>query len=236
MFKHGKGAFLFSGMIFLFVAGGCCCPFCQKATVETTGPIEDVPYTEPADVEPVYEEPAPAPAPAPIVEAPQPAPAPLPPAVTQAIEDLSDKYPGLFKLDSSKGLLRFSSDFTFDSGSAVVKADAREALGKLAAILNEEQAKDRSMTIIGHTDSDRVVKRATIDSLKKLGKSADNMGLSEARAEAVAEVLQTGGVEAARITTTGRGQTEPVAENRSAAGKARNRRVEIYVTPLKSGN
>ena len=234
MFKHGKGAFLFSGMIFLFVAGGCCCPFCQKATVETTGPIEDVPYTEPAEVEPAYEEPAPAPAP--VVEAPQPAPAPLPPAVTQAIQDLSDKYPGLFKLDSSKGLLRFSSDFTFDSGSAVVKADAKEALGKLAAILNEDEARNRSLTIIGHTDSDRVVKRATIDSLKKLGKSADNMGLSEARAEAVAAVLQAGGVDTSRITTTGRGQTEPVAENRTAAGKARNRRVEIYVTPLKSGN
>ena len=208
-----KTAFLLSAM--LFVALGCGCPPLEKPAVEA---------------------PPPEPPPAPRVVEPPPPPAPLPPAVAKSIEDLSDKYPGLFKLDKDKGLLVFNADVTFDSGSAVVKPDAKAALGKLAQILGEDEVKDRRLTIIGHTDTDRVVKRATIDTLKKLGKSADNMGLSEARAESVAAVLQAGGINASRMTTAGKGSAEPVTDNRTPAGKAKNRRVEIYLTPAKSAS
>jgi len=165
----------------------------------------------------------------------QPAPPPssaMPAAVIAAIEDLGQKYPGLFTFDKEKGLFRFNSDITFDSGSSVVKPDARAALTKLAQILSGDQAKDRMMTIIGHTDSDHVRKAETIARLKKLGKPADNMGLSEARAEAVAEILRTGGVDAGRLATQGKGETNPIADNTSPAGKARNRRVDIYLTPM----
>jgi len=79
-----------------------------------------------------------------------------------------------------------------------------------------------------------VVKRATIAHLRKLGKPATNMGLSEARAEAVAAVLRAGGVDASRMSTSGRGAADPVASNGTAAGKAKNRRVEIYVKPIRS--
>jgi outer membrane protein OmpA-like peptidoglycan-associated protein len=212
MFGYMKAVLLLSAI--LFAAMGCGCPPLEK-------PVAQVP-PEPKIVEPP--------------PAPPPPPAPLPPAVAKSIQDLSDKYPGLFKLDKDKGLLIFNSDLTFDSGSAVVKPEAKAALGKLAQILAEDEVKDRRLTIIGHTDSDRVVKAATIESLKKLGKSVDNMGLSEARAEAVAAVLQAGGTDASRMITKGKGDTEPVADNRSAAGKARNRRVEIYLTPAKSGS
>ena len=210
MFGSMKTALLLSAI--LFVALGCGCPPLEKPAVEA---------------------PPPEPPPAPRVVEPPPPPAPLPPAVAKSIEDLSDKYPGLFKLDKDKGLLVFNADVTFDSGSAVVKPDAKAALGKLAQILGEDEVKDRRLTIIGHTDTDRVVKPATIDSLKKLGKSVDNMGLSEARAEAVAAVLRASGIDAARMTTSGKGSTEPVADNRTPANKARNRRVEIYLTPAK---
>lgn len=223
-----KGAVLLLGMFF---AVGCNCPLCRRPVVEAPVSIVEATPAETDYVEPPTE-PQP-PSPPAVVEEPQPAP--LPPAVTQAIEDLSDKYPGLFKLDKDKGLLRFSSDLMFDSGSAVVKPDAKDALSKLANILNEGEAKDRKLTIIGHTDNARVVKRATINTLKKLGKSADNMGLSEARSEAVAAVLQAGGVDASRMIITGKGDAEPVADNRTAGGKARNRRVEIFVTPANSG-
>jgi OOP family OmpA-OmpF porin len=212
MFRFMKTAFLLTAM--LFVALGCGCPPLEKPAVEA---------------------PPPEPPPAPRVVEPPP-PAPLPPAVAKAIEDLSDKYPGLFKLDKDKGLLVFNADVTFDSGSAVVKPEAKAALGTLAQILGEDEVKDRRLTIIGHTDTDRVVKRATIDTLKKLGKSADNMGLSEARAEAVADVLQANGVDASRMTTSGKGSAEPVADNRTPAGKAKNRRVEIYLTPAKTAS
>jgi outer membrane protein OmpA-like peptidoglycan-associated protein len=211
MFGCTKTAFLLTAM--LFVALGCGCPPLEKPAVE-------VPPPEP---------------PARVVEPPPPPPAPLPPAVAKKIEDLSDKYPGLFKLDKDKGMLVFNADLTFDSGSAVVKSQAKTALGKLATILGEDEVKDRKLTVIGHTDTDRVVKAATIDSLKKLGKSPDNMGLSQARAEAVAAVLEAGGINASRMTTSGKGSTEPIADNRSTAGKTKNRRVEIYLTPARSG-
>lgn len=215
MFGFVKTAFLLTAI--LFVGLGCGCP-----------PLEQAPAEVPP---PVLKEPEPVP-----VEPPPPPPAPLPPAVTKAIEDLSEKYPGLFKLDKDKGMLVFNADVTFDSGSAVVKPEAKAALGKLAQILSEDEVKDRKLTIIGHTDTDRVVKTATINALKKLGKSADNIGLSQARAEAVAAVLEAGAIDSSRMNTVGKGQAEPVADNRTPAGKARNRRVEIYLTPAKSGS
>jgi len=169
--------------------------------------------------------------PAPKAPAPPPSTA-MAPAVIAAIEDLGQKYPGLFTFDKEKGLFRFNSDITFDSGSSVVKPDARAALTKLAQILSGDLAGDRMMTIIGHTDSDHVRKAETIARLKKLGKPADNMGLSEARAEAVAEILRAGGVDAGRLATQGKGETNPIADNTSPAGKAKNRRVDIYLTPM----
>jgi len=178
--------------------------------------------------------PTPMPMPTPVVEQvePEPTVAPVPPKVVAAVEDLDKKYPGLFVFDKDKGLFQFSSDTTFDSGSAVVRPEAEAALLKLAEILNDEQVGDRMLTIVGHTDTDRVIKPQTIAHLKGLGKTADNQGLSEARAEAVAAVLQTGGVDAGRMTTEGRGQTEPIADNRTVSGKAKNRRVSVYLTPM----
>ncbi len=221
-------------------AAGCECIFCPPKEYPTVSP-------PPAKSQPsALPQPAPAPAPAPVkapepmaplpplpvVAAPTPAPAPMPAAVVAAIEDLGQKYPGLFVFNKEKGLFLFNSDITFDSGSSVVKPEAKAALTKLGEILSVDAAKDRALTIIGYTDSDRVVKPATIEHLKSLGKSPDNTGLSEARAESVAAVLKGGGIDAKRVTTYGKGDADPVAENATAAGKAKNRRVEIYLTPM----
>jgi outer membrane protein OmpA-like peptidoglycan-associated protein len=213
-----KAAALLSEMLLMFVAVGCGCPLFRKPAVDVPAPVVEAPPPAPQYVEP----------------APPPPPPVLPPAVTKSIQELSDKYPGLFRFDKDKGLLSFNSDVTFDSGSVVVKPDAKTVLAKLARILNEDEVKDRRLTIIGHTDSDRVVKAATIGTLKKLGKSADNLGLSQARSEAVAAALQASALDASRMVTEGKGASEPVADNRTPASKARNRRVEIYVTPAKS--
>jgi OmpA-OmpF porin, OOP family len=217
-----EGALLLSGAVLMFVVAGCC--------------GDKPPAPAPMEPEPVVVAPPPAPRPPPappvvVVEPPPPPPAPLPPATLKKIQDLGEKYPGLFRFEKDKGLFYFDSDLTFDSGSAVVKPNAKAALGKLAEILAEDEVKDRRLTIVGHTDTDRVVKQATIDSLKKLGKTPDNKGLSEARAEAVAAVLQSGGIATVRMTTQGKGETAPIADNRTPDGKARNRRVEIYITP-----
>ena len=77
-----------------------------------------------------------------------------------------------------------------------------------------------NVQIIGHTDSD--------------GEASYNLGLSERRANAVADILQANGVSYARITTVGQGENNPIASNLTPEGKAQNRRVEIVVVP--SGN
>ncbi|MGB2754399.1 MAG: OmpA family protein [Phycisphaerae bacterium] len=149
----------------------------------------------------------------------------IPEQVAIEIEQLAREYPNLFEFDRATGRLRFASDITFDSGSNVVKPEARTALAKLASILSSDMAKKIHATIIGHTDTDPVKKATTIALLKELGKTTNNMGLSIARAESVAEILKAGGVGVARIITQGMGETQPIP----GAGKAKNRRVEIFL-------
>ena len=157
--------------------------------------------------------------------------APIPEQVAIEIEQLMREYPNLFEFDRATGRLRFASDIMFDSGSNAVKPEARTALAKLAAILSSDVAKQIHATIIGHTDTDPVKKATTIALLKELGKTTNNMGLSIARAESVAEILKAGGIEAARIITQGMGESQPIpgADNRTPEGKAKNRRVEIFL-------
>ncbi|MCX5671782.1 MAG: OmpA family protein [Planctomycetota bacterium] len=230
------GVVLGTLLLVCMVAPGCFCFSQPSRDIMVEAPPPAAPEKEPAPpparpAPKAVEEPLPPPPPA--VPTPPPAKsAALPPAVVKAIEDLGEKYPGLFVFDKETGLFRFSSDITFDSGSAVVKPGARAALGKLAQILSDDQVSDRRLTIVGHTDSDRVRKADTIARLKSLGKSPDNMGLSEARAEAVAAILKSGGIDSGRIVTQGQGQSAPIADNRSPEGKARNRRVEIYLTSM----
>ncbi|HUU93349.1 MAG TPA: OmpA family protein [Phycisphaerae bacterium] len=154
----------------------------------------------------------------------------LPEAVSIAIEQLANDYPGLFDFDRATGRLRFKADITFDSGSNVVKVGARGAIAKLGGILVSDVARGIVATIVGHTDTDPVKKATTIALLKELGKATDNQGLSEARAESVADILKGAGVEATRITTRGVGSAQAIAPNTTAGGKAQNRRVEIFLS------
>jgi len=166
-----------------------------------------------------------------LVERPAPvAGGPIPGPVAIEIEELARTYSNIFEFDRANGRLRFASDITFDSGSNVVQANARAAITKLASILSSEVASRIMVTVVGHTDTDPVRKAATKSLLRELGKSEDNMGLSVARAESVAEILKSGGIAAQRIVTQGMGTTQPIADNRTAEGKAKNRRVEIFLT------
>ena len=74
---------------------------------------------------------------------------------------------------------------------------------------------DTKVVVEGHTDSS--------------GSDAINQPLSQRRAQAVANNITSTGVDASRITTTGYGSTQPVADNTTAAGKAANRRVEVAI-------
>lgn len=110
-------------------------------------------------------------------------------------------------------LVTFDSGILYDYDSAVVKPAARDNLRNLAQSL--EKYPGTNVVLVGHTDAD--------------GADSYNQGLSERRATAAADYLVTQGVPRARIDATGRGETEPVASNDTAEGKAQNRRVEIAI-------
>ncbi len=110
------------------------------------------------------------------------------------------------------------NDITFDTDSSTVRPGLRSDLVKVGQ--NLVNYPNSNVQIIGHTDSD--------------GDATYNQGLSERRANAVADILQANGVSYSRITTIGQGENNPVASNLTPDGKAQNRRVEIVVVP--SGN
>ncbi|MDC8773007.1 OmpA family protein [Roseateles albus] len=103
------------------------------------------------------------------------------------------------------------SDISFDIGSATIKPELRGVLDQFA------QGLDATMLVrvIGHTDSS--------------GSDAINDPLSLRRAQSVRDYLDTRGVPAARMEIDGRGSREPLADNASEAGRAKNRRVEIFL-------
>jgi outer membrane protein OmpA-like peptidoglycan-associated protein len=150
--------------------------------------------------------------------------------VMSQLQALADQYKDIIELNPATGELRFKADVTFDSGSNMVKPQARDAIAKLAAILASDAGKSIRIDVTGHTDTDAVKLEKTITLLKTLKKAPNNQGLSEARAEAVAEILKTGKVDAGRMTTKGAGESQPMADNKTVDGKAKNRRVEIFLT------
>lgn len=115
--------------------------------------------------------------------------------------------------DSARGLIVQMSDVLFDTGSATLKAGAREKLAKISGILLAHPG--LMLQIEGHTDS--------------VGSDELNQQLSERRADSVRDFLAEQGVPASSITARGFGKMQPVASNDTADGRQRNRRVELVV-------
>ncbi|MCS0633411.1 OmpA family protein [Telluria mixta] len=112
----------------------------------------------------------------------------------------------------------YSADAFFDFDKAVLKPAGKASLDDLVGKL-----KDINLEVIiavGHTDS--------------VGTDEYNQKLSVRRAEAVKAYLQSKGVESNRVYTEGKGEKQPVADNKTAAGRAKNRRVEIEVVGTRS--
>ncbi len=109
--------------------------------------------------------------------------------------------------------LDIPSDISFDVGRYDIKSNMRPILDRLASTLNQNPV--TTVTIIGHTDS--------------TGSDAINDPLSVNRAAATRDYLVARGVSATRIAIDGRGSRQPVADNMTSAGRAMNRRVEIFI-------
>jgi OmpA-OmpF porin, OOP family len=143
--------------------------------------------------------PPPPPAPRPVA-APPPPPAPAPRPAPPPPAPVSEK-------------VTFAADAFFDTGKSVLKPEAK---AKLDDLVSKTKGINLEVIIaVGHTDSD--------------GSDAYNQKLSVARSEAVKAYLTGAGVEKNRVYTEGKGEKQPVADNKTKEGKAKNRRVEIEV-------
>lgn len=126
---------------------------------------------------------------------------------------LKQQIAALRPVSDARGMKLTLGDVFFASGQSLLKAEAKLNLGPVLDFINRYPG--HSVLIEGHTD-DR-------------GAEAANQTLSEARAEAVRAALVGIGADAARLKVTGAGETQPIADNGSAEGRARNRRVEVIV-------
>ncbi len=108
-------------------------------------------------------------------------------------------------------VLNMPDNITFDTAQARIKPQALGTLGNLARTL--EQFRETRIVVAGHTDN--------------VGSDAANLRLSQRRAYSVRNYLIDQGVSAQRMQAVGYGETRPVANNETANGRAKNRRVEI---------
>ncbi len=115
--------------------------------------------------------------------------------------------------------LNMPSQVTFGVDSAIINEQFRPALNEVAQVLTEYESS--FVDVYGHTDS--------------TGSDAYNMTLSQRRADSVATYLASNGVQRARIAQQGFGETQPIASNDTAEGRAQNRRVEIRIVPITEG-
>ena len=147
----------------------------------------------------------------------------------QAVESLRQKMADALTGFSSNELQVFvkngrvyvslQENLLFPSGSAVVNAKGKEALGTLAQVLNVNP--DINVVVEGHTDSVPI-----------RGRYEDNWALSVARSTAIVRILtDTYKVDPTRVTASGRSKYEPVDDNGTAEGRQRNRRTEIILAP-----
>jgi OOP family OmpA-OmpF porin len=145
------------------------------------------------------------------IVAPKAAPAPAPKAAAPAPAPKAAPKPAPAPAAATK--VTYAADAFFDFDKAVLKAEGKAKLDDLVG-----KVKGINLEVIiavGHTDS--------------VGADAYNQKLSVKRADAVKAYLVTKGIEKNRVYTEGKGEKQPVADNKTSAGRSKNRRVEIEV-------
>ena len=153
---------------------------------------------------------------------------PIPDTDGDGINDEEDKCPKVFGAKENFGCPVIppevkkridiaAKNILFVSGSAKLRSTSYKGLNDVAKVMTENP--DMFLAIDGHTDSD--------------GAEEMNQTLSENRANAVKKYLVDKGVDESRITATGHGELEPIATNKTSAGKAQNRRSELTLSYFK---
>ena len=140
------------------------------------------------------------------------------------VYDMDDKCPDVSGIAANKGCPEVSEDvkavfkkalqgIQFETGKDVIRKSSNGILDNVAKIMNDNPA--YKLTVNGHTDN--------------VGKPQSNITLSQKRADAVQKYLAGKGVDNSRMKADGFGDTKPVADNKTAAGRTENRRVEFVV-------
>lgn len=129
-------------------------------------------------------------------------------------ERLAGTGVGVTRVSQSQILLNFPSDLTFDVDRDAVKSQFVPTLQNVGNVLREYD--QTTVDVYGHADA--------------TGSDSYNQNLSERRAMNVGSILMQGGVIRQRLIAQGYGESRPIADNGTDSGRARNRRVEVYIS------
>jgi outer membrane protein OmpA-like peptidoglycan-associated protein len=130
-----------------------------------------------------------------------------------AASDLRGRLQNIRATRGAQGMQMTLDDIAFAPGRAALRPEAKASLGKLVAFVNKDPTKP--IRIEGHTDG--------------RGNANANQLLSQRRADSVRDALIAAGVAASRMTSAGLGADNPVADNETEEGRAKNRRVDVIL-------
>ncbi|MBX3443622.1 MAG: OmpA family protein [Planctomyces sp.] len=147
---------------------------------------------------------------------------PLGGAASRKFEELARKYPE-FEFDPTTGVSRFNGDLLFATGSDEVRDKGRTLLQEFSRIMNDPDARQFHVLVVGHTDDQPIVKAAT------RAAHQTNWDLSVHRATAVVKTLAKLGIDEQRMGAAGYSMFQQTAANVDATSRQQNRRVEIFV-------
>jgi len=122
------------------------------------------------------------------------------------------------KLPNDVVRITMTNQTAFDTNSTAIKPGFYTTMDKVADVVIRYGK--TTLTVVGHTDNK--------------GTTEYNQKLSEQRARSVAQYLESKDVNPVRLATLGKGETDPIASNDTESGRQANRRVEIYVEPVRA--
>jgi len=136
----------------------------------------------------------------------------LPSMITNIV--LAEGGEDLYKRLMTDGKI-VTNDIHFESGSAILKPESMKIIDQIVTLMKEHA--EVKFSVEGHTDSD--------------GTEESNLTLSEQRAKAVRSAMISKGIDGSRLSAKGYGESQPLSENSTPEGKAKNRRVEFVRLP-----